>query len=88
MWPRPVKLPPVHDRSYRDWNQRTVIDEIALQHSLCRSNNLATDSSQRTKISGALQFDAATDAQPVFGTHWINRADTPLACLKDHSGIS
>ena len=51
-------------------------------------NNPATDSSQRTKISGALQFDAATDVQRVLGTHRINRADTPLACLKDRSGIS
>jgi hypothetical protein len=85
MWPRPVKLPPVHDRSYRDWNQRTVIDGNALQHSLCRSTNPATDLSQRTKISGALQLDAATDVQWIFCTHWINRADTPLACLKDRS---
>jgi hypothetical protein len=85
MWSGPVKSPPVHHRSNRDWNQRSVIDENALQHSLGRSNNLATDLPQRTKVSRALQFDAATDVQWIFGTHWINRADTPLACLKDRS---
>jgi hypothetical protein len=84
-WPRPIRLPPVQHRSYRDWNQRSVINENALQRSFGRSNNPATDSSQRTSVSRALQFDAATDVQWIFGTHWIYRADTPLACFKDRS---
>ena len=33
----------VHDRSYRDWNRRTVIVECALQRSLGRNNNLAVE---------------------------------------------
>jgi hypothetical protein len=40
---RLVKSSPVHDRSYRDWNQRTVIVECALRRSLGRNNNLAVD---------------------------------------------
>ena len=43
MWSRLIKSSPVHDRSYRDWNQRTVIVECALQRSLGRNNNLAVD---------------------------------------------
>ena len=43
MWPRLIKSSPVHDRSYRDWDQRTVIVECALQRSLRRNNNLAVD---------------------------------------------
>jgi hypothetical protein len=30
MWSRLIKLPPLHDRSCRDWIQRTVIVEYAL----------------------------------------------------------
>ena len=33
MWSRLIKLSLVHDRSYRDWNQRTIIVEYALQRS-------------------------------------------------------
>jgi hypothetical protein len=43
MWSRPIKLPPVNDRSYWGWNERTVILEYALQRSLGRNNNLAVD---------------------------------------------
>jgi hypothetical protein len=43
MWSRLIKLSPVHDRSYRDWNQRTVIVEYALQRSLGANNNLTVD---------------------------------------------
>jgi hypothetical protein len=43
MWSRLIKLSPVHDRSYRDWNQRTVIVEYALQRFLGPSNNLTVD---------------------------------------------
>jgi hypothetical protein len=40
MWSRLIKLPPVHARSYRDWNQQIVIVEYALQRSLGPDNNL------------------------------------------------
>jgi len=43
LWSRLIKLPPVHDRSYRDWNQRIVIYKHALQRSLGPNNNLAAD---------------------------------------------
>ena len=43
MWSRLIKLSLVHDRSYRDWNQRTIIVEYALQRSLGPYNNLAVD---------------------------------------------
>jgi hypothetical protein len=33
MWLTPIKLYPVHDHSYRNWNQRAVI-EYALKRSL------------------------------------------------------
>jgi hypothetical protein len=36
-----INLSPVHDRSYRDWNQRADIVEYALQRSLGRNNKLA-----------------------------------------------
>jgi hypothetical protein len=43
MWSRPIKLPPVNDRSYWGWNERAVILEHASQRSLGRNNNLAVD---------------------------------------------
>jgi hypothetical protein len=58
MWSRLIKLSPVHDRSYRDWNQRTVIVEYALQRFLGPSNDLTVDLS-----------NAAVDAQWIYGTH-------------------
>jgi hypothetical protein len=41
---RLIKLSPVQDRAYRDWNQRIVIAEYALQRSLDPNNNLVVDS--------------------------------------------
>ena len=38
-----IKLPPVHDCCHRDWNQRAVIVEYALQRSLGSNNTLAPD---------------------------------------------
>jgi hypothetical protein len=43
MWSKLIKLSPVHDRSYPDWNQRTVIVEYALQRSIGLYDNLAVD---------------------------------------------
>jgi hypothetical protein len=40
---RLIKLSPVHDCSYRDWNQRVVIVEYALRCSLGPNKNLAVD---------------------------------------------
>jgi hypothetical protein len=34
-----IRSSPVHDRSYRDWNQRTFIAEHSLQYSLDRHDN-------------------------------------------------
>jgi hypothetical protein len=40
MWSRLTKLPPVHVRSYRDWNEQIVIVEYTLQRLLGPNNNL------------------------------------------------
>jgi hypothetical protein len=50
MGSRLIKLPPLHDRSCRDWNQRTVIVEYALPRSLGTNNNLTVDLSQRISV--------------------------------------
>jgi hypothetical protein len=75
MWYRPSKSSPVHDRSYRDWNQRTVIVESAFQRSLGRSNNLAVEFFKRLNAFSPLPFNAAMDAQGIYGTHYVNLAD-------------
>jgi hypothetical protein len=36
-------LSPAHDRSDRDWNQRTLVVECALQNSRGRRDNLVAD---------------------------------------------
>jgi hypothetical protein len=41
LWLRLIKPSSAHDRSYRDWNQRTLIVEHALQRSLGRNNDFA-----------------------------------------------
>jgi len=69
MWSRLIKLSPVHHRSYRDSYQRTVIVEYALQRSLGPNNNLAVDLSQRINAFSPLPFNAAVDAQRIYGTH-------------------
>ena len=69
MWSRLIKLPPVRERSYRDWNQRTVIVEYVLQRSLGRNKNSAVDLSERLDALGPLLFDAAMDAQWIYGAH-------------------
>jgi hypothetical protein len=69
MWSRLIKLSPVHDRSYRNWNQRTVIVEYALERSLGPNNNLAVDLSQQINTISPLPLNAAMDAQWIYGTH-------------------
>ena len=69
MWFRLIKLSTFHDRSDRDWNQRTVVVEKQLQHSLGPNNKLAVDLSQRINAFSPLPFNAAVDAQRIYGTH-------------------
>jgi hypothetical protein len=75
MWSRPIKSPPVNDRSYWGWNERTVIVEYALQRSLGRNNNLAVDLSWRLNAFSPLPFNPAMDAQRIYGAHWVNLTD-------------
>jgi hypothetical protein len=76
MWSRLIKLSRIYDSSYRDWNQRTVIVE---QRSLGPNNNFAVDLSQRINAFSPLSFNAAVDAQRIYGTHLVNLADTLLS---------
>ena len=69
MWSRLIKLPPVRERSYWDWNQRTVIVEYVLQRSRSRNENLAVDLSERLDALSPLLFDAAMDTQWIHGAH-------------------
>ena len=78
MWSRRIKLSPVHDRSYRDWSQRSVIVEYAVQRSLCPNNNLAVDLCWRINAFSPLPFNSAVDAQRIYGTHRVNLAGTLL----------
>jgi hypothetical protein len=66
---RLIKLSPVHDRSYRGCNQRIVVVEYALQRSLGPNNNLAVDLCYRINAFSPLPFNAAVDAQWIYGTH-------------------
>jgi hypothetical protein len=47
----------------------TVIVECALQRSLGPNNNLAVYLSQRINAFSPLPFNAAVDAQRIYGTH-------------------
>jgi hypothetical protein len=62
MWSGPIKLSPVHDRSYGGRTERTPIVEYALQ--------------QRINAFSPSPFNAAVDAQRISGTHYVNLADT------------
>jgi len=66
---RDHQVAPVLDCSYRDWNQRTVIVEHVLQRSLGRNKNLTVDSSERSNALSPLLFNAAVDAQWIYGAH-------------------
>jgi len=66
---RPIKSPPVRQRFYRDWNQRTVIVEHVLQRPLGRNKNVAVDLSERLDAFSPLLFDAAMDAQWIYRAH-------------------
>jgi hypothetical protein len=60
-------LSPVRDRSYRDWIHRIGIVEYAFRASLASSNNLAVDLSQRINAFSPPPFNAALDAQWIYG---------------------
>jgi hypothetical protein len=65
-----IKSTPVHDRSYRDWNQRAFIAvEYALQRSLSRYNNLAAELCQKLNAFSPLSFNATTEAEQVYSIH-------------------
>jgi hypothetical protein len=69
MWSRPISSPPIHDRSYRDRNQRAFIVEYELQRSLGRDSGLAADLSQHFDAFSPLPFNAPVDAQRICGPH-------------------
>ena len=78
MWYRLIKSSPIHDRSYRDWNQRTAIVERLLQRPLGHNNNLVVECFKRLNAFSPLPFNAAMDAQRIHGTHYVNLADALL----------
>ena len=78
MWYRLIKSSPIHDRSYRDWNQRTAIVERELQRPLGHNNNLVVECFKQLNAFSPLPFNAAMDAQRIHGTHYVNLADALL----------
>jgi hypothetical protein len=78
MWYRLIKSSPIHDRSYRDWNQRTAIVERVLQRPLGHNNNLVVECFKQLNAFSPLPFNAAMDAQRIHGTHYVNLADALL----------
>jgi hypothetical protein len=78
MWYRLIKSSPIHDRSYRDWNQRTAIVERVLQRPLGRNNNLAVECFKRLNAFSPLPLNAAMHAQRIYGIHYVNLADALL----------
>lgn len=69
MWLRLIKLPPVRERSVRNWNQRAVIVQYVLQRSLNRNRNSAVNLSERLDAFSPLLFDVAMDTQWIYGAH-------------------
>ena len=78
MWYRLIKSSPIHDRSYRDWNQRTAIVERVLERPLGHNNNLVVECFKQLNAFSPLPFNAAMDAQRIHGTHYVNLADALL----------
>ena len=78
MWYKLIKSSPIHDRSYRDWNQRTAIVERVLQRPLGRNNNLAVECFKRLNAFSPLPFNAPMDDQRIYGTHYVNLAEALL----------
>src|ERR1700704_4637802 len=78
MWYRLIKSSPIHDRSYRDWNQRTAIVERVLQRPLGHNNNLVVECFKQLNAFSPLPFNAAMDAQRIHGTHYVDLADALL----------
>jgi hypothetical protein len=59
---RLITSSPVHDRSDRDRNQRTVMVDCGLQRSVCRNNELATHPAKQLDAFGPLPFNATMEA--------------------------
>ena len=57
MWSRPIKWSPIHDCSDRGWNQRTIIVEYTLQHSLGRNDELAAQHLEAHDAVAAMVVD-------------------------------
>ena len=69
MWWRLIKLSPVRERSFRNWNQRAVSLQYVLQRSVSRNKNSAVDLSERLDAFSPLPFDAAMHTQWIHGAH-------------------
>jgi hypothetical protein len=69
---RPVKPSPIRD-PYRNRNQWAVLVQDALQRPLGGVDNSAAE---RLEARSPLPFNTAMDTRAVFGTHWVNLADT------------
>jgi hypothetical protein len=65
----PIKPSSLHDRSYCDWNQQTFSAESASQCSFGHVNNVGADLLERFHTFSPLPFNAAVDAQWIYGTH-------------------
>lgn len=80
MWSRLVKSSPVHNRSYRDRNQRAFIVEYEPQRLLGRDRDFAADLSQHFSPP---PFNTPVDARRIRGPHLVNLADGKI-----HEGIA
>ena len=65
-----------HDCSWRNRNRRIVAGQFALQHCFCSNTSLVPDLSLRFDAFSPLPFNAAVEAQWIYGTHWVNLAAT------------
>ena len=80
MWSRLVKSSPVHNRAYRDRNQRAFIVEYEPQRLLGRDRDFAADLSQHFSPP---PFNTPVDARRIRGPHLVNLADGKI-----HEGIT
>jgi hypothetical protein len=71
---------PIHNRAYRDRNQRAFIVEYEPQRLLGRDRDFAADLSQHFSPP---PFNAPVDARRIRGPHLVNLADGKI-----HEGIA
>ena len=74
---------PVHNRAYRDRNQRTFIVEYEPQRLLGRDREFAADLSQHFGAFSPPPLNAPVDARRIRGPHLVNLADGKI-----HEGIA